>query len=193
MRPEVILWDVMDTLVTDPFFDVMPRFFGMTLTELIEAKHPTAWVRFERAELTEAEFLRVFFADGRSYDHAAFRAEVHAAYTWIEDMQPLLAALCERGIGMHAFSNYPIWYLEVERRLRLSRYLSWTFVSCRTGLRKPDPEAYRSALQVLGCEPRACLFVDDRADNCEAARDAGMTAIRFEGDPRALARQIDAL
>lgn len=27
----VLLWDVMDTLVRDPFRDVMPGFFGMSL------------------------------------------------------------------------------------------------------------------------------------------------------------------
>ena len=46
-----MLMGLMDTLVVDPFRKVMPEFFGLTLQELIAAKHPTAWVRFERAEL----------------------------------------------------------------------------------------------------------------------------------------------
>jgi hypothetical protein len=37
----VLLLDVMDTLVTDPFFEHMPRFFNMTFKELLAAKHPT--------------------------------------------------------------------------------------------------------------------------------------------------------
>jgi hypothetical protein len=37
----VLLLDVMDTIVTDPFFEHMPRFFGMTFKELLAAKHPT--------------------------------------------------------------------------------------------------------------------------------------------------------
>ena len=48
--PRAILWDVMDTLVVDPFRHIMPSFFGMTLAELLEHKHPTAWARFERSE-----------------------------------------------------------------------------------------------------------------------------------------------
>lgn len=39
-RP-VLLLDVMDTLVTDPFFEHMPRFFNMSFKELLAAKHPT--------------------------------------------------------------------------------------------------------------------------------------------------------
>lgn len=37
----VLLLDVMDTLVTDPFFEHMPRFFNMSFKELLAAKHPT--------------------------------------------------------------------------------------------------------------------------------------------------------
>lgn len=39
-RP-VLLFDVMDTIVTDPFFEAMPRFFNMSFKELLAAKHPT--------------------------------------------------------------------------------------------------------------------------------------------------------
>lgn len=40
-QQSVILFDVMDTIVTDPFFEHMPRFFNMTFKELLAAKHPT--------------------------------------------------------------------------------------------------------------------------------------------------------
>jgi hypothetical protein len=43
-RP-VLLLDVMDTLVTDPFFEHMPRFFNMSFKELLAAKHPTGMCR----------------------------------------------------------------------------------------------------------------------------------------------------
>lgn len=39
----VLLLDIMDTVVTDPFFEHMPRFFEMTFKELLAAKHPTGW------------------------------------------------------------------------------------------------------------------------------------------------------
>lgn len=68
---EVLLLDVMDTLVYDPFHEEIPGFFGMSLEELFGHKHPDAWIRFERGELDEGEFLASFFADGRAFDHAA--------------------------------------------------------------------------------------------------------------------------
>ena len=47
----VILVDVMDTIVYDPFFTDMPRFFGMSFQQLMREKDPKAWVEFERGEI----------------------------------------------------------------------------------------------------------------------------------------------
>ena len=46
MRP-ILLFDVMGTLVHDPFFEEMPEFFGLSFDELLAVKHPSAWVEFE--------------------------------------------------------------------------------------------------------------------------------------------------
>ena len=188
--PRAILWDVMDTLVVDPFRHVMPSFFGMTLEQLLREKHPTAWVRFERSELSEEEFLVSFFADGRAYDRDGFRACVRGSYRWIDGVEPLVAELSRRGAEMHALSNYPEWYRWVEECTGLSRYMSWTFVSCHTRLRKPDPAVYELAARQLGAAPEELLFVDDRAGNCDAARATGMRALHFRGDAAELEREL---
>lgn len=59
---------VQDTIVEDPFFHHMPRFFNITFHDLLAAKHPTAWVEFENGSITEDELLAKFFKDGRSFD-----------------------------------------------------------------------------------------------------------------------------
>lgn len=189
--PRALLWDVMDTLVIDPFRHVMPSFFGMSLAEMIAQKHPTAWVRFERSELSEAEFLRTFFEDGRPYDTEGFKATVRASYEWIAGMEGLLELLHARGVRMHTLSNYPEWYRWIEERLGLSRYLSWTFVSCNTRVRKPDPAAFEHAARELGLATAELLFIDDVESNCAAARAVGMPAIHFRGDVAALRRALE--
>ena len=181
MTPRAILWDVMDTLVVDPFRHVMPAFFGMTLAEMLAQKHPSNWGRFEKSELTEAEFLAAFFSDGRSFDQEGFKASIRASYTWIDGIEPILERLAARGVEMHALSNYPEWYAWIEERLGLSRYLKWTFVSCHTRLRKPDPAAYENAARTLALPPEQVLFIDDREQNCAAARAIGMQALHFDG------------
>jgi putative hydrolase of the HAD superfamily len=50
------------------------------------------------------------------------------------------------------------------------------------GMRKPEPEIYLLTVERLGggVEPADCVFVDDIAINCDAARALGMTAVVFE-------------
>ena len=64
--------------------------------------------------------------------------------------------------------------------------------SCYLGLRKPEPEIYRRALDILGRPAERMLFIDDRAPNVARAVDAGMVAIRFEG-AEALRRKLESL
>ncbi|MBC7173801.1 MAG: hypothetical protein H5U40_15275, partial [Polyangiaceae bacterium] len=97
----ILLFDVMGTLVRDPFFEVMPAFFGLELREMLAAKHPSAWLEFERAERTEAELLRDFFADGREFDHAAFLESVTAAYELLPGIEPLLSDLRRAAVPMY--------------------------------------------------------------------------------------------
>ena len=44
---------------------------------------------------------------------------------------------------------------------------------------KPEVAIYEHAAEGLGVEPGKILFVDDRADNCEAGRAAGMQVISY--------------
>lgn len=177
MRPALLV-DVMDTLVYNPFNREIPEFFGLNGSELLALKHPTAWVRFETGEIDEAEYLRVYFKDEREFDHARFRRMVSLAYRWIDGAEQLLQRL-SGGFEIHALSNYPIWYRTIEAKLRLSRYLNWTFVSCLTGVRKPAPDAYLGAASSLNRAAEDCLFIDDSMANCQAAEAIGMPAIRF--------------
>lgn len=183
MRP-VVLWDVMSTLVHDPFYVEMPEFFGVSFEALLQSLKPGPWVEFELGERSEDAFLDDFFADGRDFDRAGFVEAVRSAYRWMPGLEKLVAELHDAGRSMHAFSNYPIWYNMIEERLALSRFIEWSFVSCNMRLRKPDAAAYAHVLAELGVGPEQCVFIDDRPSNCEAARQAGIRSILFEGvDP----------
>jgi hypothetical protein len=134
-RPTVLLLDVMDTLVSDPFYEAMPRHFGMPFRELLDAKHPTAWVEFERGEIGEPELLAKFFKDGRAVDGEALTRMMREQYRILDGIEPLLARLKAAGVPMHACSNYPVWWRNVEASTRLGRWIEWTFVSCEGPMR----------------------------------------------------------
>jgi len=59
--------------------------------------------------------------------------------------------------------------------------------SCEHGVVKPDPAIYRLCLDALGYEPHRVLFFDDRPNNVEGARLAGMKAHLFESVEQAAA------
>ena len=69
-------------------------------------------------------------------------------------------------------------------RLDLLREVDVLVDATHTGVLKPDPRAYRAALDALGVRAERALFVDDQQRNVDGARAAGMAAMFFDvADP----------
>ncbi len=66
--------------------------------------------------------------------------------------------------------------------------VNWTdrVISGLVGLAKPDPAIYHLAAERIGLPETACFFIDDLAENIEAARGVGMAGHHFQGDYAAL-------
>ena len=64
----------------------------------------------------------------------------------------------------------------------LRKHFEIAFSSCYVGLRKPHPEIYKRAIDILGLAPERILFIDDRQSNVDAAASTGLKAIRFTGE-----------
>lgn len=152
----------------------------MTFDELIQSKHPTAWIEFEKGLITEEELTGKFFKDARHFDLEGLKSCMRRGYVYLEGIESLLSTLKENNYEMHAFTNYPIWYELIEDKLKLSSYLSGVFCSCKTGKRKPDPEFYQEVVSQLKVDPQGCIFVDDRVQNVEAAISVGMMGLQFK-------------
>jgi HAD superfamily hydrolase (TIGR01509 family) len=167
----------MSTLVSEPFLEDIPRFLGMSLDELRARKSPEAHVAFEKGLIDEGEYARRFFLDDTRLDIDGLKATLRASVRLLPGVEEALARAAREGVSMYALSNYSEWYRVIDEATGLSRYIDWAFVSCRTGVRKPDREAYLRPARVLGVAPEACLFVDDREKNVAAARDVGMPAL----------------
>jgi epoxide hydrolase-like predicted phosphatase len=65
--------------------------------------------------------------------------------------------------------------------------------SAFVGMRKPEPDIYTLTVERLGggVKPADCVFVDDVAINCDAARELGMAAVVFDTTEQARA-EIEA-
>ncbi len=190
-RSPVLLLDMMDTVVVDPFFDGVEVFFGQPFETLVADLVPGVWVEFELGRIDEATFLSRMFRDGRHVDARRLRDWLCGRYRYVEGMDALLDDLVEAGVEMHVLSNYPCWHAYIEQTLGIARRLPWTFVSCETGVRKPDPHSFTGAAQTLSVSPSDCIFVDDRAANCEAATATGMNSVVFRDTLLLRARLVD--
>jgi putative hydrolase of the HAD superfamily len=151
----------------------------------------------ERGEITEQEFARRLEEqlDGR-FDLARLR-ELY--FERIEPNRPMIdyvAAARRRGLQTALLTNNvrewePLWRAKLPE---LDDLFEVVVDSAFVGMRKPERGIYELTLERLGgIAASDCVFVDDLDVNCQAARELGMTAIRFESSEQALAELESAL
>lgn len=179
----VWVFDLMDTLVRDPFYVQMPIFHGISHQELLASSSLEAWIDFECGRISEEEYSARAFLDGRRYDYVALRNCLYESYEWLPGMEELVHSLSSSGERICVLSNYPSWFELIEAKLGVRRYFSGVFVSYQLGVRKPDAAAYHRVLHALGAAAEHCIFVDDRLSNCEAAASIGMATHHFLDAP----------
>ena len=181
---KVVLLDVMDTLIVDPFFRGMHcDVFGCaSMKELFSLKDPDAFIDFECGTISEDECLERFFKDRRPVDRHLLRSYLLERYQWIDGMRELLIELQAARVPMATFSNYPAAWAElVEESTQLSTLAPWAFISGEQGVRKPDAAAFAAALKAVDRKAEDVIFVDDSKANVEAAIELGIPSVRFQG------------
>ena len=52
----------------------------MSLKELYGIKHPTAWVKFEKGDISEDVLVSKFFRDGRTFDSEGMKSMMVSSY-----------------------------------------------------------------------------------------------------------------
>jgi epoxide hydrolase-like predicted phosphatase len=165
---------------------------GKALSDSLERHGEHPLFVLERGELTETEFiarLELELGDGRRIGGMgeAFLAGLERN----QEMIDLVADLRRRGLRTALLTNN---VREWEPRWRsmlpeIDDVFEVVVDSAFVGMRKPEPEIYRLTVERLGGGLRAedCIFVDDMEINCDAARDLGMVAVRFETTDQARA------
>jgi len=95
-------------------------------------------------------------------------------------MMEWVQALKRSGLKIAVLSNMPI---EISRHMR--QFAPWfgdfdyVSFSAEVQLAKPDAAIYLACLDALHSRPEESLFIDDRAENVDAARALGIYALQF--------------
>jgi putative hydrolase of the HAD superfamily len=185
---DVILFDIGGVLLTNGW-DHCERAVVLDQFQLdkaeFEKRHPGPNEAWERGMTSAREYLDdTVFYEPRSFSHDDFLAAICAQS--VELANGALGILRE----LAASGRYMLGSLNNEARepneyrLRtfgLRQYLDVALSSCYVGLRKPRPEIYSRALDIIGKPADRILFIDDRPENAAAAGAAGMKTIWFKG------------
>jgi epoxide hydrolase-like predicted phosphatase len=185
---DAVLFDLFDTLA----WTKMPRpadrittRFGVTAETLSRAFDVTRRARHTGAlGCGEQEMLAVVRSCGVEADLGLVRDVSAAQIAYLcedgaglyDDTLPALRTLRARGIRTAIVSNCDHWTRPVVGALALDGEVDAIVLSCEVGVMKPDAAIYHLALERLGVPPERALFVDDKAENCAAARALGLGA-----------------
>ena len=153
------------------------------------------WNERDRGVLSEEEIVERFAAAAPEYEDDIRKVmsrtydSVHPldyADTWVRYLK-------NQGYHLYLLSNFCDYMLKVNRpQMTFLKYMDGVIFSCEVKLIKPEREIYELFLQRYQLNPGECVFLDDREENCEGARQAGMKAICFKNLKQA-AGELEAL
>lgn len=191
----LLLWDLGGVILSNAW-DRVERAaaadrFGLDVEEL-ERRHEAVAADFETGRIDEEEYLsRTVFYVPRTFSRGEFRDFMRAQSVAFAPSIAVARALRTEG-------KYVMVALNNESRA-LNDYRIVTFhltalfhaflSSCYTGRRKPDPEAYRYALELTQRDPEESLLLDDRRENIEAAARLGLRTL-WVRDPGRLREEL---
>lgn len=93
----------------------------------------------------------------------------------------LLEELAANGTPLALLSNAPRSHARFFRRRPWAAHFQHLWFSGETGRAKPDPEAWEPLPAALNARPSQLLFFDDRQENVDSARTAGLRAELWTG------------
>ena len=157
---------------------IMDYFYFINLGETL----PDFWNDYDRGTReidSVAEKLAIF----RGSDFETAKRLMLAAITY-QEVIPATESLIEdlKGAGYRLFvlSNMSKDYIEFLRKLSVFQHFEGEIISCEVNLIKPEKEIYQLLLDTYNLDPEQTMFIDDRAENVEAAATLGIAPFHFD-------------
>lgn len=180
-----LFWDVGGVLLTNAW-DHTQRSDALQRFQLDERefhdRHEMVVSSFERGKITLDEYLdRTVFYRPRTFSREAFRDYMLSLSQPLPGMLEFARSLGDSGKYLMATINNESRELNYYRmeRFGLRKIFRLFFSSCFVGLRKPERDIYRLALETTQIPADECCFIDDRALNLECAAQLGMQTIEM--------------
>jgi len=180
-----LFWDVGGVLLTNGW-DRHARRRAVEKFKLdwedFEDRHELVATRFETGRLTLERYLeRTIFYRSRNFGKEEFKAYMFAQSSPIEGTLDLVGRLARTSRYLLATLNNESRELNLYRieHFGLRKHFSVFISSCFLGVKKPDDEMFRLALDLSQRAPEECVFIDDRELNLECAGRSGFKTLHF--------------
>jgi len=181
-----IFWDVGGVLLSNAW-DHTQRSAALHHFQLDEAefhdRHEMVVSSFERGKITLDEYLdRTVFYRPRPFTRDAFREFMFSLSQPFPEVPQFAASLADSGKYFMGTINNESRELNDYRieQFGLRKIFRLFISSCFVGLRKPERDIYRLALETTQIPADECCFLDDRALNLECAAKLGMRTIEMQ-------------
>lgn len=141
------------------------------------------WQERDRGFLTEEEYVEQCVALAPEYetDIRKVMSETYRTVKLYPYAETWVRYLKKRGYHLYIISNFSHYMLEKnEKEMVFRKYMDGEVFSCDVHELKPEAEIYETLLQKYILNPEECVMIDDRPENCDGARAAGMQAILFK-------------
>jgi len=152
--------------------------------------HPTMWNEFDRSLMSDEEIITKCIERAPEFEQEIrmlfsktelLVEEYTYSYNWIKGLK-------EQGYRVYLLSNYGKTSFEAARdhgRLSFLPLVDGGVISYEVQIVKPEPGIYEALLNKYALKAEECVFLDDRADNIEAAKAFGFHGIVVEGQEQA--------
>jgi putative hydrolase of the HAD superfamily len=185
-----LFWDVGGVLLSNAW-DHTQRTAALEHFHLDEEefhdRHDMVVAAFEQGKITLEEYLqRTIFYRERPFTREAFKEFMFSLSQPIPEVLSFAQTLADSRKYFMGTINNESRELNLYRieQYGLRRIFRVFVSSCFVGLRKPEGDIYRLALEITQMNPDDCVFIDDRSLNLESAAQLGMHTIQMQTLPQ---------
>jgi putative hydrolase of the HAD superfamily len=194
-----VLWDFGGVISTSPFESFaryerensLPADFIRGLNAANH--HENAWAKLERSDVGLDEFFTLYEAEAAAAGHPLDARAVLACLSG--DIRPQMVTairtIRNHGLRQGCLTNN---FTPMERRADrpVLDLFDAVVESSKVGVRKPEPEFYKIACEMLRIEPSEAVMLDDLGVNLKPARELRMRTIKVI-DPDEALRELEQI
>lgn len=148
------------------------------------------WQALDEGSVSYQDYINQVLSNTPGHLHEtvlAFFKDWHRYLTPLTQTWDFIRELKASGHSIYLLSNAPVYFADHAAEVyEILNEFDGILFSAPVLLAKPQPEFYQLLFDKWKLDPKECFFLDDKPENIEGAKKAGMNGIVFTGDIEAV-------